>query len=220
MAEQKELTHKKIFLVFIPALLLGSLALFIQIIRYQPLYPDPITPPTTEDDRPFIIKLNPDDPVLGNKRAPHTIVAFEDFSCGNCLTQHRLFTSLQAQYPDKVKIIWKGLPVQEFPYSSLDSIRYGYCAAEQNKFNEFASYAFENYTNLVIETLDIISEEVALDETDLAECLSSTRPNQWVQDTKQIAQTLNVRSVPTFFINNIQIKTPGSIEEWKQLFNL
>ena len=37
MAE--ELTHKKIYAVFFPAILLGGLALFIQIIRYQPLNP-------------------------------------------------------------------------------------------------------------------------------------------------------------------------------------
>lgn len=217
MAEQ-ELTHKKIFIVFVPAILLGCLALFIQIVRYQPLFPKQETTQSSQDK--LEITILPDDPVLGNKRAPYTVIAFEDFSCGACQAQHELFLNLQKQYPNKVKIIWKGLPVHDFPYPSIDAIRYGYCAAEQNKFNEFSSFAFANSTNLVQDTLAIIADEISLDPTDLAACLSSTRPDENVANNKQIAQLLQVQSVPTLFINNVQIQTPETIEDWKQLFSL
>ena len=218
MAEQ-ELTHKKIFAVFLPAILLGSLALFIQIVRYQPLFPTEETTSETENKTLEITTL-PDDPVLGNKRAPYTVIAFEDFSCGACEAQHALFLELQKQFPDKVKIIWKGLPVHDFPYPSIDAIRHGYCAAEQNKFNEFASFAFANSTNLIQGTLAVIADEIALDPADLTSCLSSSRPDENVGKNKQIAQILQVQSVPTFFVNNIQIETPQTIEDWKQLFGL
>src|SRR5688572_1930086 len=98
---EKELTHKKIYLVFIPAILLGCLALFIQIIQYEPLFPAQ-QPDTETENQVVAIELRPDDPIIGNKRAPRTIVAFEDFACGECKRQHEIFTELQKQFPDKV----------------------------------------------------------------------------------------------------------------------
>ncbi len=222
MADQ-ELTHKKIFAVFIPALLLCGLALFIQLVRYEPLSPKTqVETPAETAGKLSEVELLPDDPILGNRRSPNLVVAFSDFTCGKCRQHYELFRKLEEKYPGKVAIEWKGLPVQEFPYSSMEAIRYGYCAAEQNKFNEFAFYAFENYTNLVQETLVVIADEIALDPTDLTECLSSTRPNDNIVKNKDIATFFNIQGVPTFFLNNIQLKENqiATLEDWEKLFNL
>jgi protein-disulfide isomerase len=215
-----ELTHKKIYAVFVPAILLGALALFVQILRYEPLLPKPVETDNTQAGAPFIIPILPTDPIVGNVQAAHTIIAFEDFSCGACKSQHDLFIELQKKHPSKVNIIWKGLPVNDFPYPSLNAIRYGFCAAEQDKFNEFTSLAFANSNNLSESILNILSEEIMLDSEDLTECLASPRPDKYVEINKGIAQTLNVQSVPTFFRDNIQIANPKSIEEWEILLNL
>lgn len=215
-----ELTKKKIYTVFLPAILLGGLALFIQIIRYEPLIPKVDTTKNNDATAQFIIPILPADPIIGNKKSPVTVIAFGDFSCGGCKAQHELFLELQNQFPNKVKMVWKGLPVNDFPYPSLDALRYGSCANEQKKFTEFASYAYANSTNLSIATLSEIANEINLDRKDLDACLSSERPNQEIEITKEIARTLNLQSVPTIFINNAQIEAPQSLEAWKQLLGL
>ncbi len=216
----QELTHKKIYAVFFPAILLGALALFIQIIRYEPLLPSLEKTNVETLDTTFTIPILPTDPIIGNRKSPLTVIAFEDFSCEACKAQHDLFLQLEQEYPDKVKIIWKGLPVHDFPYPSIDAIRYGVCAEEQEKFNEFAAYAFSNGDNLSQSTLIQIGEEIGLDTKDLTSCLASDRPDRTVGITKKIAETLNLQSVPTFFIENTQIKTPQSIDEWKRELGL
>lgn len=216
-----ELTHKKIYIVFFPAIFLGALALFIQIIKYQPLFPkEVVEEKNSTTASQFVIPILPTDPVIGNKKSPTTVIAFEDFSCAACKAQYDLFLQLEKEYPGKVKIVWKGLPVNDFPYPSIDSLTYAACAQEQKKFDEFAAYAFANTTNLSESTLAGIATQIKLDSKDLSSCLSSDRPNQQIELTKNIARTLNLQSVPTLFINNTQIETPQSIEDWRQILGL
>ncbi len=214
-----ELTHKKIYAVFLPAILLGALALFIQIIRYQPLYPK-IEPVEENIASEFKIPTLPTDPLIGNKKSPITVIAFEDFSCAACRAQHDLFLQVQQKHPDKVKMVWKGLPVNNFPHPSLTALRYGMCAHEQKQFDQFAAYAFSNSDNLSEGTLDKISEEIKLDNEKLASCLASDRPDGVIELNKNIANALNLQSVPTLFINNVQIKTPETLSDWERILEL
>lgn len=214
-----ELTHKKIYAVFFPAILLGSLALFIQIIRYQPLNPK-IEAVEQNAASEFKIPTLPTDPIIGNKKSPVTVVAFEDFSCSGCRAQHDLFLQVQRQYPDKVKMVWKGIPVNDFPYPSVDALRYGVCAHEQEQFDQFAAYAFSNSDNLSEGTLKKISEEIKLDIEELQTCLESERPDRVIEFNKNIANTLNLQSVPTLFINNVQIETPKLLSDWERILEL
>ena len=217
MAE--ELTHKKIYAVFFPAILLGGLALFIQIIRYQPLNPKIETNEQNASEE-FKIPILPTDPIIGNKKSPITVVAFEDFSCAACKAQHDLFLEVQKKHPDKVKMVWKGIPVNDFPYPSIDALRYGVCAHEQEQFDQFAAYAFSNSDNLSEATLNKIGEEIKLDAEELTACLATDRPNRVVELNKNIANTVNLQSVPTFFIDNTQIETPGSLSDWERVLGL
>lgn len=214
-----QLTHKKIYAVFFPAILLGILALFIQIIRYQPLYPK-IEPEEQNATEEFKIPILPTDPIIGNKKSGITVVAFEDFSCDACRSQHDLFLQVQERYPDKVKMVWKGIPVNDFPYPSITAIRYGVCAHEQKQFDQFTAYAFSNSNNLSEGTLATVSEEIKLDAKKLATCLDSDRPDRVIELNKNIANTLNLQSVPTLFINNVQIETPKSLSDWERILGL
>ncbi len=216
----KELSTKKILYVFIPALLLGALALFIEIIRYEPQYPKITISDTPTSTGKIIIPILQDDPVIGERKAPITIIAFEDFSCPACKVQHELLTRLQTEIPHKIKVIWKGLPVNDFPYPATDALTYGFCANKQNKFDTFASYAYANQDNLSIATLSLIATEAKLDTSKLSSCLSSAESSTHIELTKNIAKLMHVQSVPTFFIDNTQIKTPTSFEEWKQMLKL
>ncbi len=111
------LSSKKITIVFLPALLLVTLALFVRIIQYDPLFPDiDIEEFEQNNTGEFVIPILLQDPVLGEKKAPITIIAFEDFACPACEQQSEIFNNLLDKHAGKIKIIWKGLPVSQFPY--------------------------------------------------------------------------------------------------------
>jgi len=87
-------------------------------------------------------------------------------------------------------------------------------------FGEFKSAAFANQGSLVIDTLDIIVEELELDIDKLNDCLASGRPSAHLNMIEGLAKVLNVQQVPTFFLDNAQIQTPRSLAAWESLLQL
>lgn len=200
-------------MIFIPALAAAGVFLFIRVVQYEPLFPKRIDEPT--DAGQTLVPVFDDDAILGSLKAPITLIAFEDFGCPACKDQDALLKQLIAEYPDKVKVVVKLLSVTRFPYSTQSAHRYGWCARAQGKFSEFKDLAFVNADNLSPQTIDVISQSSGLDEKKLAVCLSEPAADNNIDKNRQLAEFLNVRQVPTFFLNNRQLRTPQSIDQWK-----
>ena len=209
---------KYLALIFIPAILIAMLAFFIRFIQYEPQFPKEDEPQTAQTG--LQIPIYPDDPIIGNKKAPITLIAFEDFGCDGCKIQSTLFDSLMKKHPDKVKIIWKGLAATKFPFPTNLAHEYGFCANRQNKFKEFSQLAFTNSDNLSQIILDTIAKEIELDEKDVTDCLASGEAKAYMVKNEQLGLALNIQSVPTFFLNNKQINQPTILEGWETVLGL
>ena len=210
-------SHGKLFLVFIPAIFILALAFFIRIVQYEPLIPKEIANP---EEASLEIPILPGDPIIGDKKSGITIIAFEDFSCENCKVQSEFLKEIQDKHPKRVKVIWKGLPVNTFPVNSRLAHQYAYCANAQKKFDEFSSYAFVNGSNLTEDTLQTIATEIDLKESTLESCLSNPAVDEHIDTTESLARSLSIQAVPTFFLNKKQIQNPNSINEWETLLGL
>jgi len=211
------MSNKKLLLVFIPLLILAGLALFIRIVQYEPLLPDP---EDTENQKVLQVPIFAEDPITGDKKARITIISFEDFACTNCKVQSDLLNSLLEQYPQAVKIVWKILPITRYPVDSTLAAQYGFCANAQGKFESFKEYAFQNGTNLSESILQSITQQIALDQTKLAVCLASPAPQVHIDATKALANQLNIQALPTMFINNKQIQLPTNLDGWRTLLEI
>ena len=202
-------------LVFIPALLFLSFILFIEILHYEPQFPE-----RKKTDNDFTIPILPDDPVLGLKRAGKTIITFGDFSCSNCAIYHDVFKQLMAKYPTAVKVVWKGLPVTRFPHPSEPSLLNGYCAATQGKFTEFSETAFAHRDNLSENNLKKITSTLNLDQKDFEACIASSEATKHLENNKSMANLLNIQAVPVFFINDVQTDVPATVAAWEAALGL
>lgn len=210
--------NSKLLLIFIPALLLMGLALFIRVTQYEPLIP---SPESLAKQNAFRLPILPTDPILGPKNAPKTIISFEDYACESCQFQYELLNQLREKHPNDVKIVFKGLPVATFPFDSRVAHAYGFCAEQQGEFELFASYAFTNGSNLSESILDtIVSQVEGLDPQVMQRCIDSELPEQHISATEQIAASVQLQAVPTFFVNNAQIQVPESLEEWETVLGL
>lgn len=210
------MASKHLLFLFIPAILIGAFGLFIQIIRYEPLYPKETAGKSASADIPIF----DDDPIIGSRRAGITLIAFEDFGCASCREQHRLFTELLARYPNKVKIVWKGLPVTRFPIPSDTAHQYAFCAREAGKFDAFAAAVFEETDSLDDAPLRRIARDAGMDEKKLDSCLASPRPAAYLERSKALAEALQIQSVPAVFLAGMQIDPPNRLEGWAALLNL
>ncbi len=209
---------KKLLLIFIPALLFVLLGFAFRVYQYEPLIPNKKN--TQEEKKLDLVPLLAEDPIIGEKKAPITIVAFEDLACGGCRAQSEIFDALIAQYPGKIKIIWKLLNVTTFPHNTELAHDYAFCAHEQGKFVEFKKAAFANSTNLSENILKTIVSSSGLNEKKFLACLATDRPKQYREKNHAIASLLHIQAVPALFMDNKQIQTPATIEHWKTLLNL
>lgn len=205
---------RKMLFVFIPALVFLLLGLAFRIHQYTPLSSNKIK---EETKIPDLVPLLAEDPIQGERKAPITVVAFEDLACAGCKIQAAMFDELLKEYPGQIKIIWKLLNVTTFPHDTELAHNYAFCAHEQGKFLAFKDGAFANITNLSKATLDVIAKNTELNQSKLSACLASDRPTQYQEKTKAIAKMLHIQSVPALFMNNKQISTPPTLDQWKAL---
>ncbi len=212
------MSNKKLILIFLPLLLLAGIALFIRIIQYEPLFPD--IKDLEQDNQTLQVPIFPEDAITGDKKAPLTLIAFEDFACENCKLQSELLGKILEQYPQALKIVWKLMPITRFPTDSTLSAKYGYCANQQGKFEDFKIYAFENGNELSASILENIADQVKLDKTKLKTCLDSPAPQAYIDTTKNLATLLQIQALPTLFLDNKQIQAPTNIEGWKTLLGI
>ncbi|MFZ2190488.1 MAG: DsbA family protein [Candidatus Magasanikiibacteriota bacterium] len=211
---------KQLLLIFIPALLIVIFVFFIRVLEYTSKDDMIIEAPDKNVKKELQIPIFEDDIIVGNKKAPIQIIAFEDFGCSSCKQQTAVLNKLMEKYPDKIKYIWKGLAITRFPYSTGLSHKYSYCANEQNKFSEFQELAFNNSEELTKATLDAITNVINLNQEKLFDCLSSDRPELNLANNTALATYLTIQGVPAIFINNKQISPPQIIEEWESVLNL
>lgn len=211
-----------LLIVLIPAILVAGFALFVRIIQYEPLFPDidEAKRVGTQKDSLITIPIYATDPVIGEKKAPKTIIAFEDFGCEHCQAQFTVVEQFMAKHPGAVKIIWKSLPVAKFPYSSDLANEYGYCLNEQNKFMDFARLAFTNSYQLKQDILDAIVKEIDANEKKFNACIQSGTAKQQIERTKEIARLLNIQAIPAVFLDNKQVNPPATVEGWEAMVGL
>lgn len=212
------LRTRQLLLIFIPALLIASLVLFVRIIQYEPLFPEI----DEEDENPAVVTVPvfPDDPIVGNRKAAISIIAFEDFGCPGCQQQTAVLEQLIEKHPKKVKVIWKGLPVGHFPFPTENAQKYGYCANRQGKFDVFKTKAFENIGNLSDATLEEILVQIKIKDSKFRECLHGGDADTYIDRVKQVAKFLNIQSVPTVFVDGKQIDAPHVLEGWERFLGL
>jgi protein-disulfide isomerase len=214
-------THK-VLLILLPAILIATLALFVRFIQYRPLIPKELRDRAQNQTQQtgINIPLYSDDPIVGNKKAPTTLIIFSDFGCEHCRALSVTLDELLAKYPDKIKIIWKGLSVTKFPYSTETALRYAFCANRHEKFAEFAKFAYANYNQLTSQTLKSIVTNVGLNEKKLNDCLSLAEIEDYNKRNELLGMALNIQIVPTIFFNNKQINPPADLAGWEAVLGL
>lgn len=210
--------NKQMIMIFLPAILVVSFGLFLQTRRYEPLLPKANA--DSVSTKLYNIPILPEDPIIGNPLAPLTIINFADFGCDHCKDEMALLDRILKQYPNKLKIIWKGLPVTRFPYPSDLSHDYAYCANAQGKFAAFANAVFAHNESLTADSLNSLADASQLDKGKLTSCLSSSAPATYRDKTATLASTLKITGVPAVFIQDKQVDTPTTLEGWKVLLGL
>lgn len=159
---------------------------------------------TIEPVRYPVAALESDAVVTGPASAPVTITEFSDFQCPYCGTSQQLLDEVEEKYGEKIRIVFKQLPLDIHPQARL-AAEASLCARDQGKFEPLHDWLFANARNISIETMKAAAPDLGIDAAQLETCLNEKRHTPSVNEQLAQAAALGVNSTPSFFINGRKV---------------
>ncbi len=160
-----------------------------------------------------LLKISPSDFVLGDKKAPVTIIEYASLSCPHCASfAKEAFEKLKSEYIDsgQVQFVFRNFPLNQ---SSLTAAMFALCQASDNKaelpekyfftvkalFKTQDSWAFdEKYA----EKLEVIAKLDGMSSERFNQCINDKALQEKILVARMdVAKTLQIKSAPSFFIN-------------------
>lgn len=156
-----------------------------------------------------------DDPVLGKKDAPLTMIEFSDYECPFCKRYFdQTWPELKKEYVDtgKLKIVYRDLPLSfHDPMATTEAIAAN-CSREQGGDSTYFKYHDEifkrtksNGNGLTKDDLYKIATDLGLNSTNFKSCLDSEKYKEEVGKDLADAQSSGASGTPTFFIGKTTI---------------
>ena len=138
--------------------------------------------------------------VLGDEKAPVTMIEYASYLCGHCVTFSRnTFPKIEENYikTGRVKFIYRPFPPLEIGMALA-------CAQEQNKFWEYNHEAYNSQIGSP-DDLKTIASKVGADADKFNKCFDSEEYKSIAENWYKEAQDAGVEGTPTFFINDKKI---------------
>jgi len=163
-----------------------------------------------------------DAPVRGNPTARVTIVEYSDFQCPFC---GRAYKTIEEQvmkdYGDKVRLYYKNYPLTNIhPWAEAAALASA-CARQQSPeaFWKMYDFLFQNQQDLNADNLKQKAESVIataqLNVAAFDACFDNQTALPAVKADEEEANSIGVRSTPTFFINGRKLEGAVPYENFK-----
>ncbi len=172
----------------------------------QPSAPQAVAPQNTG---PVKVSLD-DDPLLGDKNAPVTLVEFSDYECPFCKRHFdQVYSQLKKDYIDtgKVKLVYRDFPLSfHDPMATTEAIAAS-CAREQGgdpvyfKFHdEMFKRTTSNGNGLSKDKIYTIATDLGLNTDNLKNCVEAAKYKAEVAKDIADGTKVGVSGTPSFFI--------------------
>nr|WP_321467527.1 thioredoxin domain-containing protein [uncultured Desulfobulbus sp.] len=143
-------------------------------------------------------------PVRGKIDAPVTLILFSDFECPWCGRLEPALTQLLAQNQDKLRIVFKHMPLPMHPYAESAALA-SIAAQRQGKFWEMhdALFQVKDWTDTVVEET---AKHIGLNMEKFHADLVSPEVQAQLNKDATDAQTADITATPSLFINTRPVR--------------
>lgn len=151
----------------------------------------------------------------GNADASVTIVEFSDFGCSHCAAFDRSIGELLRGDKSDVRLVFRHFPLDSGCNPAISGVSNAgrcaaaiaaECAAEQEKFWQYARVLFDNRSQFSSSDLQNYAIEVGLDLRAFESCLEGEEARARVERDAKDGAALGINSTPTIFINGRRIE--------------
>ncbi len=153
-----------------------------------------------------------DDEVLGDPKAPITIVEFSDFQCSFCQRFHvNTFGQLKEAYIDtgKVNFVYRDYPLG-FHANAMPAAEAAECAGEQDMYWEMHDMIFTNLSEWegspeADQLFATYATDIGLEIGAFESCVASDDMEAEIKGDMADALKYGVSATPTFFVNGKRV---------------
>jgi protein-disulfide isomerase len=144
-----------------------------------------------------------DNPMVGHKDAPITLIEFSDYQCPYCARfAQTTLPALKAEYIDagKVRYVFRDFPMDRMHPHARKAAEAAHCAGEQGQYWAMHDVLFQNQKLLEVEQLKMHARNLGIDGTAFDSCLEQGKYAAEVQKDLTDGMSAGVRGTPAFFV--------------------
>lgn len=161
--------------------------------------------------------------VFGNKDAPITIVEYSDFQCPYCSRGFQTVQQVRKEYGDKVRVIFKHLPLDFHPLA-MPAAKYYEAIAKQDpkKAEKFHDTVFENQGQLKDKGEGYFKEaakKMGVDMKKLETDLKDENIAKIISKDMEEAKKFNMSGTPGFIINGVSLRGAYPFPSFKEIID-
>jgi len=154
-----------------------------------------------------------DDPTLGTKGAPVTIVGFLDYECPFCAEAMTTVREILTDYDGNVLFVYRDFPIERIHSHAFEAAEAASCAGDQDKYWEMQELLSANNTQLDIDSLRTYAGNLKLDMSQFGDCLKSDKYIDEIRHDIEEGKTYLVAATPTFFVNGNRVVGVESLRQ-------
>jgi protein-disulfide isomerase len=176
-----------------------------------------------EFKNPLKPEIEPNRVIFGNKSAPVTIVEYSDFQCPYCARGFATIQEVKKEYGDKVRIVFKHLPLDFHPLA-MPAAKYFEAIAKQSpeKAEKFHDMVFENQSQLKDKGEAYFREVAKKVGADVKKADADSKDEsiaKKIQTDMEEARKFNMSGTPGFIINGVSLRGAYPFPEFKKIID-
>ena len=169
-----------------------------------------------------LAKAQPDDVVMGDDKAPITMIEYSSLSCPHCARfQKDVFPRIKADFIDtgKVKYISRDFPLNK---PALQAALFAHCVSPM-RFFSIADELFKTQDQWLIEDatqpLSQIAATAGMDKATFDACLANKDEEAKIVATRKGGEdAFKIDATPTFIINGVKLEGEQTYDDLKAVF--
>jgi protein-disulfide isomerase len=176
-----------------------------------------------EAKNPLKPALDPDRAYFGPETAAVTIVEYTDFECPYCKKGNEVLNQVKKAYGDKVRVLYKSLPLDFHPLAMPAAQRFEAIALQSaKKAYVFHDLVFDSQNKLASEGekfLDAMVKKSGADLTQVKKDMNSEKVKARIAADMEEAARFGIRGTPGFVINGTSVRGAYPFETFKEIID-
>jgi protein-disulfide isomerase len=149
------------------------------------------------------LPIDGNDHVLGDPRAPVTVLEYGDFECPTCKQAAPAVKLLLERFESRVLFAYRHFPQESIHPHAVQAAEAAECAGAQGRFWPMHDLLFASQAHLDRKHLMRYAEQIELDPAQFAAGMDDEVYLQRIRDHLESGRLSHVRATPGFFVNGV-----------------